>query len=153
LGADKEKIIQECVKACSYESLRLKSFAISEKMEVFARHRGILISLSKEDLERFHYEKGDTEGLVNMPLDIRGIVFSIFIREDAEQIKISARSKYDFPVSKICSDLFGGGGHIQAAGAEFKGSLEECRRMIIEALPKYDSYLPSHLERIDWRNN
>ncbi|MDE5868989.1 MAG: bifunctional oligoribonuclease/PAP phosphatase NrnA, partial [Muribaculaceae bacterium] len=146
-GADKTKIIDECVKACSYDSLRLKSFALSERMEVFPQHRGIITYLSKEDLSRFHYEKGDTEGLVNMPLNIRGIVYSIFIREDADQIKISARSRYDFPVSKICSELFGGGGHIQAAGGEFKGSLEECLKILKESLGKYDRYLPSRLEK------
>ncbi|MDE5807869.1 MAG: bifunctional oligoribonuclease/PAP phosphatase NrnA, partial [Muribaculaceae bacterium] len=151
-GADKTKIIEECVKACSYDSLRLKSFALSERMEVFPKHRAIITSLSKEDLSRFHYEKGDTEGLVNMPLNIRGIVYSIFLREDADQIKISARSRYDFPVSKICADLFGGGGHIQAAGGEFKGSLKDCLDILKDSLDKYDSYLPERLERIDWRN-
>lgn len=152
-GADKTKIIEECVKACSYDSLRLKSFALSERMEVYPKHRAIITWLSKEDLERFHYEKGDSEGLVNMPLNIRGIVYSIFLREDADQIKISARSRYDFPVSKICSDLFGGGGHLQAAGAEYKGSLKDCLEILKNALDDYDSYLPARLERIDWRND
>lgn len=152
-GADKNRIIEECVKACSYDSLRLKSFALSERMEIFPRHRAVIVTLSKEDLDRFNYEKGDSEGLVNMPLNIRGIVYSIFLREDADQIKISARSRYDFPVSKICSDLFGGGGHIQAAGGEYKGSLDECRKMIVDAMPEYDKFIPSRIERIDWRND
>ena len=152
-GADKNKIIDECVKACSYDSLKLKSFALSERMEVFPKSRAVIITLSKEDLASFYYEKGDTEGLVNMPLNIRGIVYSIFLREDENQIKISARSKYDFPVSKICADLFGGGGHLQAAGGEFKGSLEDCRKILIDALPLYNSYLPSRIEKIDWRKD
>ena len=150
-GADKKRIIDECVKACSYDSLRLKSFALSERLEIFPEHRAIVTSLSKEDLRRFNYEKGDTEGLVNMPLNIRGIVYSVFMREDDDQIKISARSKYDFPVSRICSDLYGGGGHLQAAGGEFVGSLEECKRLLIESMDKYDEYLPSKIEKIDWR--
>lgn len=150
-GAEKNKIIDECVKACSYESLRLKAFALSERLEIFANHRCALITLSKEDLERFHYEKGDTEGLVNQPLNIRGIIFSIFLREDADQIKISARSKDGFAVSKICSDLFGGGGHLQAAGGEYRGSLEDCRRILVESLANYDKYLPEKMEKIDWR--
>ncbi len=152
-GADKLKIIEECVKACSYDSLKLKSFALSERMTVYPSHRAIITYLSKEDLDRFHYEKGDTEGLVNMPLNIRGIVYSIFVREDADQIKISARSRYDFPVSKICENLFGGGGHIQAAGGEFQGSLDECLKILVDALPDYDKYIPSRIERIDWKND
>lgn len=151
-GADKTKIIDECVKACSYDSLRLKSFALSERMEIFPQHRAIITWLSKDDLARFHYEKGDSEGLVNMPLNIRGIVYSIFLREDADQIKISARSRYDFPVSKICSDLFGGGGHLQAAGGEYKGGLIQCLNLLKNSLKNYDRYLPARIERIDWRN-
>lgn len=152
-GADKTKIIEECVKACSYDSLKLKSFALSERMTVYPAHRGIITYLSKADLARFHYEKGDTEGLVNMPLNIRGIVYSIFIREDDDQIKISARSRYDFPVSKICEDLFGGGGHLQAAGGEYKGSLEDCLSILVDSLGKYDRYLPARIEKIDWKND
>lgn len=152
-GADKTRIIDECIKACSYDSLRLKSFALSERMTVYPSHRAIITYLSKDDLARFHYEKGDTEGLVNMPLNIRGIVYSIFIREDADQIKISARSRYDFPVSKICEDLFGGGGHIQAAGGEFKGELDDCLSILKDSLGRYDCYLPTRIERIDWRND
>lgn len=148
-GADKARIIEECVKACSYNSLRLKSYAISEKLEVFPGHRGALIALSKEELERFHYEKGDSEGLVNEPLRIRGMVYSIFMREDPDCIKVSARSRYDFPVSRICSDLFNGGGHLQASGGEFHGTLEECRELLLANMDRYDCYLPSKLDRLD----
>lgn len=150
-GVDKKKIIDECVKACSYDSLRLRSFALSERLEILPEHRCTVITLSQEDLKKFHYEKGDTEGLVNEPLNIRGVVFSIFIREDADQIKISARSKYEFPVSKICRDLYGGGGHLQAAGGEFSGSLEECRKLLFDNVANYDKYLPSKLEKIEIR--
>lgn len=149
-GADKDTIINQAVKACSYDSLRIKAFGVSERMKIYPEHRAVIISLSKEDLERFHYEKGDTEGLVNEPLRIGGIVYSIFLREDAEEIKISARSKGQFPVSKICSDLFGGGGHIQASGAEFKGSLSECKAIIEEHMADYDEFLPRKMEKIDW---
>ena len=150
-GADKTKIVDECVKACSYESLKLKAFALSERLEIFPEHRAALITLSKEDLTRFHYEKGDTEGLVNQQLNIRGIMYSIFMREDADQIKISARSKDGFEVSRICKDLYGGGGHLQAAGAEFKGSLEDCRKKLVDSMSRYDRMLPSKMEKIDWR--
>lgn len=141
-GVDKNRLVHECMKACSYDSLKLRAYALYEKMELFPEHKCVLITLSKDDLSKFNYEKGDTEGLVNEPLNIRGVVYSIFMREDSDQIKISARSRFDFPVSKICSDLYNGGGHIQAAGGEFKGSLEECRKLLIESMKNYDCYLP-----------
>ena len=103
--------------------------------------RAAITTLDKATLAKYHYEKGDTEGLVNLPLEIRGMVSSFFLREDPEFIRISARSQYDFPVSKVCEDLFGGGGHIQAAGGEFYGSLEDCKKLLIDSLPNYEKYI------------
>lgn len=148
-GADKRRIIEECVKACSYDSLMLKAYSICNKLEVFQKHRAALITLSREDLDHYHYEKGDTEGLVNEPLNIRGMVYSIFMREDPDCIKVSARSKLNFPVSRICSDLFNGGGHLQAAGGEFHGTLEECRELLIANLDRYDEFLPTRIEKLE----
>lgn len=148
-GADKTRIIDECIKACTYDSLRLKSYALYEKLQIFPEHRAALIVLSKEELQRFKYVKGDTEGLVNEPLNIRGIIYSVFMREDADCIKVSTRSKMNFPVSKICSDNFNGGGHLQAAGGEFYGPLEECINKLINNLDKYDQYLPKRLPKLE----
>lgn len=140
-GVNKETIVKESLNTRSYWSLKLEAYAISEKMEVFPAHKASVITLSKEELDRFNYEKGDSEGLVNRPLEIKGMVYSIFLREDPDCIKVSARSCDGFPVSEICKDLYGGGGHVQAAGGEFYGSLEECRQLLIDAMPKYDKYL------------
>lgn len=140
-GVDKNRIVKLALNTRSLSSLKIQAYAISEKMEIFDRHKAAIISLDKETLARFHYEKGDTEGLVNMPLEIRGMISSFFLREDPEFIRISARSQGEFPVSKVCEDLFGGGGHLQAAGGEFYGSLEDCKRLLVEALPDYDDYI------------
>lgn len=148
-GVDKTRIVKEALMTQSLSSLRLQSYAISEKMELFRDLHGAVTTLDMEELKRFGYERGDTEGLVNMPLNVRGIVFSFFLREDEDCVKVSARSIENFPVSKICEDLFGGGGHLMAAGAEFRGSLEECRRILVEALPAYRQYLPTRLEKIE----
>ena len=148
-GVDKSRIIQEAVKSTTYNALRLNCFAISERMEIFEQHRCSFICLDKADLAKFNYEKGDTEGLVNEPMRIRGIVYSIFLREDSDCIKVSMRSRLNFPVDKICCDLFGGGGHQMAAGAEFKGSLQDCRRILIENLGKYDLFIPKNLSKLN----
>lgn len=152
-GVDKKKIIDEALKSCTLDSLRLNAFAISNKLQVFEKERGALITLSKEDLDKFNYQKGDTEGLVNEPLNIRGIVWSIFMREDPDCIKVSARSKYDFPVCDICADLYGGGGHLMAAGGEFNGSLEECRNLLISNIGKYMDKLPKRIEKLEISKN
>lgn len=146
---DKKRIIDEALKSTSLDAMRLNCFALVERLTIFEKSRCALIVLSKEDLDRFNYQKGDTEGLVNQPLNIRGMVYCVFMREDADCIKVSTRSKFDFPVCDICSDLFNGGGHLMAAGGEYYGSLEECRRLFIENMPRYDRLLPAKLEKLD----
>lgn len=148
-GADKTRIVKEALETRSYWSLKLEAYTLAEKMEILERHHASVTTLCKEELERFHYQKGDTEGIVNKPLEIRGVIYSFFLRQDDDCVKVSARSVRNFPVSKICEDLFGGGGHIMAAGAEFQGTLEECRRILIEALPSYDRYLPRQMDAVD----
>ena len=139
---DKKQIVDEAIKSCTYDSLRLNAFAILERLEIFDRHKCALITLSKEDLEKYDYQKGDTEGLVNEPLNIRGMVYSVFMREDRDCIKVSTRSKHDFPVCDICKDLFNGGGHQMAAGGEFYGTLQECRQIFLDHMADYDKFLP-----------
>lgn len=140
-GVDKERIVKEALNTRSYWSLKLESFAIADRMRIYPAHRAAVTTLSKADLEKFHYEKGDTEGLVNRPLEIKGVVYSIFLREDSDCIKVSARSIGSFPVSEICKQLYGGGGHLQAAGGEFHGSLDECKKILEDHMADFDHYL------------
>lgn len=146
---DKKMIVDEALKSTTADALRLNSFALLKKMTLFEKERCALITLSQSDLNLFHYQKGDTEGLVNMPLGITGIVYSVFMREDADCIKVSTRSKFDFPVSEICKDLFKGGGHLMAAGGEFHGSLQECIDVFLNNKEKYNKYLPKKLDKIE----
>lgn len=146
-GIDKDRLYQRACNTFSESSLRLNGFAISEKMELLSDHRCSLIALCAADLERFHYEKGDTEGLVNKPLAMPETVWSVYLREDPAQIKVSMRSKGQFPVNEVCREVFGGGGHLNAAGAEFKGTLEECIATLKEAMPRFDKYLPKPKNR------
>lgn len=139
-GANKDKIVKEALLTKTLSSLKIQAYAIAECMDILDSHHAAIITLDKESLKRFNYEKGDTEGLVNIPLEIKGMVSSFFLREDADYIRVSARSVGGFPVSKVCEDLFGGGGHLQAAGGEYVGSLENCKRILVEALPNYDQY-------------
>lgn len=148
-GVDKTRIVKEALLTQSLSSLRLKAYSLAEKMEIFEKWHGAVITLDTAELKHFNYERGDTEGLVNEPLNVRGIYYSFFLREDDDCVKVSARSIEDFPVSKICEDLFGGGGHLMAAGAEYKGSLEDCRKKLVESLPQYLKYLPSHPRKVE----
>lgn len=149
-GCDKNRIVRLALIEKSFGALMLESYAISRKMEIFPDMHAAVICLDKDECERFHYEKGDTEGLVNRPTEIRGITCSFFLREDSDCIKVSARSILDFPVNLICKNLFNGGGHVMAAGAEFHGSLHDCRKLLVDSLPNYANFLKGKTEKLDY---
>lgn len=148
-GVDKTRIVKEAMDTCSLDSLRLQAFAISEKLEMHEGGRLAIVTLDREELNRYNYERGDSEGLVNEPLRVKGVIASFFLREDADCIKVSARSVGSFPVSLVCSELYAGGGHRQASGGEFHGTLEECRQLLVDALPRYRQLLRDAQESLD----
>lgn len=141
-GADKNKLYSVLFNTFSANCLKLNGYALSQKMEVYPEHHAALIWLSRDELNRYHYAKGDTEGLVNRPLAIPGIIYSAYLREENNLIKVSMRSKGDFPVNEICTRHFGGGGHLNAAGGEFHGSLDE-------AVTLFRSLLDENMRYID----
>ena len=128
-GADKEKLYNKLFNTFSANCLRLNSYAILNKMEVFPDDHAALITLSRDELNKFKYVKGDTEGLVNRPLSIPGIIYSCFMRQESDCIRVSMRSRGSFPVNELCADHYGGGGHLNAAGGEFYGSLDDAAEL------------------------
>ena len=140
-GADKNRLYKLLFNTVSENAMRLNAYAVDRKMEVDTDMGVALITLSRAELNRYHYSKGDTEALVNKPLAIPGVLYSCFMREEERYIKISMRSQGDFPVNEICAEHFGGGGHINAAGGEFHGTLEEAadafRALMAENKKKY----------------
>lgn len=148
-GVNKTRIVKEALDTMTLDSLRLQSYAISEKLEIHENSLVAVVTLSADELKRFNYEKGDTEGLVNEPLKVHGIIASFFLREDSDCIKVSARSVGSFPVSKVCQELYDGGGHLQAAGGEYLGSLEDCRALLLEHLPEYVTLLKKAREEME----
>lgn len=122
---DRIGLYNKAMNTFSADSIRLQGFALSEKMQLYPEQGAALITLSKEELERFNYQRGDTETLVNKPLAIPEIYWSVFMREDTDRIKVSCRSQGDFSVSDICARYFNGGGHENAAGGDFYGPLDD----------------------------
>ena len=116
--------------------MRLKGYALNEKMVVLPDKRTAYISLSKQELEKFNYRKGDSEGFVNMPLSINGINFSAFFVEKDGFVKLSFRSKGSFAVNEFSEKYFSGGGHRNAAGGEHFDTLDNTLRYFLEALEK-----------------
>ncbi len=108
-----------------------------EKMEVLHEYRAVLMNLSSDDLETFHYEKGDTEGFVNYGLSVKDVVLSVFVSEKSDVVKLSFRSKGEFDVNTMAREHFNGGGHVNAAGAVSELSLEETIKKLKALIPQY----------------
>ena len=142
-GIDKDEICRRVFNTHSEGRLRLMGYVLYEKMQVFPAYRSALNTLTREEQSRFQYAKGDTEGFVNMPLSMKDVDFSVFLREDTEKdmIKVSLRSVGDFPCNKVAADFFNGGGHLNASGGEFYGPMEEAVELFNQALAKYESLL------------
>jgi phosphoesterase RecJ-like protein len=136
-GIDKDAIYNKVFSNYSVDRMRLMGFVLNNRMEIFPEYKSAILSLSLDDMKDFDYKVGDTEGFVNLPLSISGIIFSVFVHEDADKIKLSFRSRGTFPVNKIASELFNGGGHLNAAGGEYKGKLKDALHILRDALPKY----------------
>ncbi|HIS33926.1 MAG TPA: bifunctional oligoribonuclease/PAP phosphatase NrnA [Candidatus Avirikenella pullistercoris] len=107
--------------------MRLMGYVLYEKMEVTANGNAAYIALSAGELRRFNYKSGDTEGLVNLPLSIADVTLSAIFIEMPDCIKISLRSRGAdaVDVNLFARHYFVGGGHKNAAGAKFFGTLED----------------------------
>ena len=138
-GIDKDEIYRKVFNTYSEGRLRLMGYVLYDKMQVFPEFNAALIWLNKDEQKRFQYSKGDTEGFVNMPLSIKNVCFSAFLREDTEKkmIKVSLRSVGTFPCNKVAAEFFNGGGHLNASGGEFYGTMDEAIAVFKQALVRY----------------
>lgn len=126
LGVENTEIPTLLYDNSSYGRLQLLGRAL-QNMKVLAEHKTAYTTLTQEELDTFNHIKGDTEGIVNYGLSIKGIVFTAIFIENAEEkiIKISLRSQGDFDVNQFARDNFNGGGHRNAAGGKSELSMEE----------------------------
>jgi len=138
-GIDKDDIYRRVYNTYSESRLRLQGFVLCDKLQVFHDKSTALITLSDSELQQFNYKKGDTEGFVNMPLQIEGVLMSAFLREDKELglIKLSFRSSGDVPCNRFSNEFFNGGGHPNAAGGEYRGTLQDAVKRFMRGLDEW----------------
>jgi len=125
----------------SEERLRFLGHCLSEKLEVLPEYNTALITVNNAELEKYHVITGDTEGIVNYALSITGIKLAAFIVERKDKVKLSLRSKGEFPANEICKKYFNGGGHRNAAGGVSEQTLEQVKNQFKTILPEYKKLL------------
>ena len=134
--------IHELVYSNSSESrLRFLGYCLSEKLEVLYEFNTAIITVNKKELEKYDVITGDTEGIVNYALSITGIRLAAFIVERTDKVKLSLRSRGEFPANDICKKYFNGGGHLNAAGGTSNDSLEKVVEQFKLILPEYKKLL------------
>lgn len=143
---DKDKIYRNVYNNYSEYRLRFTGYVLYEKLRFLAGRRAAMFSITREEMKRFRFIRGDAEGLVNMPLQVRGTRLSISLREDTERevVRVSLRSVDDFPCNRMAEEFFNGGGHLNAAGGELPFPLEEAEKTAERAVEAYmDKLVPS----------
>ena len=143
-GVHKDEIYNAVFNQYSTDRMRLTGYALYRKMRIFPEYHLALITLSADELDQYHYQPGDCEGLVNMPLQIADVHYSVFMREERakpgtpkSRIRISFRSQGDRPVNIWANEVFHGGGHANASGGELFGSLNYAVKLFEESYKKY----------------
>ncbi|MDT8347040.1 MAG: bifunctional oligoribonuclease/PAP phosphatase NrnA [Flavobacteriaceae bacterium] len=141
-GAQKVRVHESVYDVNSPERIQLLGCAL-QNLRLLSDFRTAYISLSQEELDRYHYQKGFTEGFVNYGLSIENIVFAILFSENKREnmIKISFRSKGNFSVNNFARAHFEGGGHQNAAGGKSTLSLEDTIKKCVSLLPDYKQQL------------
>ena len=140
---DKDKIYRNVYHNYSEHRLRMVGHVLCNCLVVDEARHAAFYTLSREDQKRFHFVKGDAEGLVNMPLQIKGLKLSISLREDTEKqmIWVSLRSVDNFPCNEVAAQFFNGGGHLNASGGKLACTLPEAVEIVKQAFNAFEDRL------------
>ena len=143
-GIDKDNIYNRVFHNYSVNALRFRAHIIANKMKVVNELHASYFIVTKEDMHRFHFIKGDLEGVVNSPLQIKGLKLSISLREDTERhnlVLVSLRSSNGFHCQPMAVQFFNGGGHADASGGKLYCSIAEAEQIVLKALLAFQDEL------------
>ncbi len=140
-GANPSEVAKQIYDTNSLDRLRLTGYALSQKLVVLPEYNTAYVTLTWEELKQFGSQTGDTEGLVNYGLSIKGIKMAVLMYDRKEEIKLSFRSLADFDVNALARKHFEGGGHKNASGGQSKQNLEETLKKFLAILPEYKEAL------------
>jgi phosphoesterase RecJ-like protein len=141
---DKDKIYRNVFNNYSSWAIRFRGYLLNQKMNYFEDLHASYYTVTRDEMTRFNFIKGDLEGLVNEPLRIKGTKLSISLREDTDTdnlVFVSLRSVDDFPCNKVAEEFFNGGGHLNASGGKLHCSIEEAEKIARQAIKSYAEML------------
>lgn len=139
-GVDDYTLQDRIHNTATEKQIRLLGHCLANRLEVIPEYGAAIIALTKQDYIDFNISRGDTEGVVNYMLMMKGIEVAAFIREQPTIVKLSLRSKGDISVQEICRNHFNGGGHKNASGGAAYAKL-------IDIVERFKSVLPRYLKK------
>lgn len=145
IGINVNKISRLIYDTNSLDRLRFIGYALMEKLVVDIDKKVAYFVINADEHKRFHLKSGDTEGLVNYALSIKGINIAATIMERDGEVKLSFRSVGNYAVNDFATDHFNGGGHKNAAGGMSEASIEETEE-------KFKSLIPLFREKYNQQN-
>jgi phosphoesterase RecJ-like protein len=140
-GVDDVRLQDLIFNSMDEKHLRLLGHCLYNRMEILDEYYTGIITLSKEDYEKYSISRGDTEGIVNFLLKLKNVKLAAFIHEQPTITKLSLRSKGDFSVQEIAKAHFKGGGHKNASGGSSYAGLKATVRKFKSLLPDYKTQL------------
>lgn len=139
-GIDKDRIYRNVFWTSTPNRMRLIGYLLYVKMETIPGMNATVMTLTNKERRMLGVKNGDTEGIVNMPLQMQGMRLSVFISEDTEHpgfVKFSLRSVDDFPCNEMSARFFNGGGHKNASGGRLQCSIEEAVELFRRGVREY----------------
>ncbi|MFD2968315.1 DHH family phosphoesterase [Sphingobacterium bambusae] len=140
-GAKNWEIHEQVYNSSTENRLKFLGYCLLNCLEVIPEYNTAVFSVSKEDLQKFDVTTGDTEGLVNYALSVKGIRLAALFIDRTELIKLSLRSIGDIPCNEICKKYFNGGGHLNASGGSSSDELSQVVNKFKSILPAYKEIL------------
>jgi len=137
---DTGKIYRNVYHNYTESRIRLMGYVMYEKLVYIPERHAAYYTINREEQRRFNFIKGDAEGLVNIPQQIRGLKLSISLREDTEKnniVWVSLRSVDDFPCNLMAQQFFNGGGHLNASGGRIEGTIDEAVKVVKQAIEAF----------------
>ncbi len=124
-GINGESIHRKIYDNYTESRMKLLGLALSQRLKVMPELQASYMYLTKQDLVENHFQIGDTEGFVNYGLSLSTVQYTAFFTERDNRIRVSFRSKGGVDVNVLARKYFNGGGHHNAAGAFYNGTIEE----------------------------
>ena len=134
-GVNVSKIYRQSMMIITKSKFEIQKIAM-DRLEFFADGKIAFTYITKEDDSKVDMQAGDHDGIVEIGRNIKGVEISIFLYEKEKGFKVSLRSNDYVDVSEICM-IFGGGGHVKAAGATINMNLEDAKKIIISEATKH----------------